>query len=220
MSWFEPGVVVTPHRGRHLNESEQSRALRRHPVRPVRWSARDPSSNPVVNRTRIPDRWAYRTAALPQVSERHDGDVSDVENSILESAASTYASAQRRVRLLAAMRLAIGLAVLAVPAPVLASWGYPEAERRSPTVTALLRVFGARDAVLGASTLAAAADPIRLKALASTAAAIDTGDTLVAAVLVATQTNGARRPALGWLAVGIPFSLLGWRAHQALSPPQ
>ena len=146
--------------------------------------------------------------------------MSDLDDSIPGSATSTYTSAQRRVCLLAAMRLAIGLAVLAVPAPILASWGYPEAERRSPTVIALLRVFGARDAVLGAATLLAAADSLRLKALASTAAAIDTGDILVAAVLVATQTNGARRPALGWLAVGIPFSLLGWRAHQALSPPK
>jgi hypothetical protein len=41
-------------------------------------------------------------------------------------------------------------------------------------------------------------------------AAVDTGDTAVSLGL-AVASAAARRPAIAWTVVGVPFSALGWR---------
>jgi hypothetical protein len=108
------------------------------------------------------------------------------------------------------VRTAIGIGVLAAPGPLLRSWGFPDEESRSGSVKALLRVLGGRDVALGLATLATRNQPAALRTMVATSAAVDTGDTAVSLGLAAASA-GARRPAIAWTLVGIPFSALGWR---------
>ena len=121
-----------------------------------------------------------------------------------------HASAARAALWIGTVRTAIGIAVLTAPGPLLRSWGFPDEESRSGSVKALLRVLGGRDLVLGLATLAARDKPATLRTVVATSAAVDTGDTAVSLGLAAASA-GARRPAIAWTLVGIPFSALGWR---------
>ena len=123
--------------------------------------------------------------------------------------------AARAALWIGAVRTAIGIGVLMAPGPLLRSWGFPEQERRSGSVKALLRVLGGRDVVLGLATLAARDNPAALRTMVAASAAIDTGDTAVSLGL-AVASPDARRPAIGWTLVGIPFSALGWRTRKRL----
>jgi Domain of unknown function (DUF4267) len=114
-----------------------------------------------------------------------------------------------------AVRTAIGIGVLIAPGPLLRSWGFPEEESRSGSVKALLRVLGGRDVVLGLATLAARDNPAALRTMVAASAAVDAGDTAVSLGLAAASAD-ARRPAIGWALVGVPFSVLGWRARERL----
>jgi uncharacterized protein DUF4267 len=125
------------------------------------------------------------------------------------------ADAARAAVWLGAVRTAIGIGIVLAPGPMLRSWGYPDNERRSGSVKALLRVLGGRDAVLGLATLAARDNPAALRTMVAASAAIDTGDTAVSLGLAA-ASPGARRPAVAWTLVGIPFSALGWRIRERL----
>jgi hypothetical protein len=68
---------------------------------------------------------------------------------------------------------------------------------------------------LGLATLAARDNPTALRTMASASAAIDIGDTAVSLGL-AVASRAARRPAIAWTLVGIPFSALGWRIRERL----
>jgi len=125
------------------------------------------------------------------------------------------ADAARHALWLGALRTAIGIGVLLSPGPLLRSWGFPDQESRSGSVKALLRVLGGRDIVLGLATLAARDKPAGLRTMVAASAAVDTGDTAVSLGL-ATASPGARRPAIAWALVGIPFSALGWRISERL----
>ena len=120
------------------------------------------------------------------------------------------ADAVRAALWIGRVRTAIGIGVLTVPGPLLRSWGFPDEECRSGSVKALLRVLGGRDIVLGLATLAARDKPAALRTMVATSAAVDTGDTAVSLGLAAASA-GARRPAIAWTLVGVPFSALGWR---------
>jgi hypothetical protein len=128
---------------------------------------------------------------------------------------SVDANAAQAALWIGAVRTAIGIGVLMAPGPLLRSWGFPDEEHRSGSVKALLRVLGGRDVVLGLVTLAARDNPAALRAMVAASAAIDTGDTAVSLGLAA-ASPGARRPAIGWALVGIPFSALGWRTRERL----
>jgi hypothetical protein len=119
------------------------------------------------------------------------------------------ADAARKALSIGALRTAIGIGVLLTPGPLLRSWGFPPDESRSGSVKALLRVLGGRDVVLGMATLAAHGKPGALRTMAAASAAVDTGDTAVSLGLAALSPS-ARRPAIAWTLVGIPFSTLGW----------
>ena len=123
--------------------------------------------------------------------------------------------AARAALWIAAVRTTIGIGIVLAPGPMLRSWGYPDQERHSGSVKALLRVLGGRDAVLGLATLAARENPAALRAMVATSAAIDTGDTAVSLGLAA-ASPAARRPAIAWTLVGVPFSALGWRVRERL----
>jgi hypothetical protein len=123
--------------------------------------------------------------------------------------------AARAALWIGAVRTAIGIGVLMAPGPLLRSWGFPDQERRSGSVKALLRVLGGRDVVLGLATLAARDNPAALRTMVAASAAIDTGDTAVSLGLAAASPD-ARRPAIAWTLVGIPFSALGWRTRERL----
>jgi hypothetical protein len=123
--------------------------------------------------------------------------------------------AARAALWIAAVRTAIGIGIVLAPSPMLRSWGYPDQERRSGSVKALLRVLGGRDAVLGLVTLATRESPAALRAMVTASAAIDTGDTAVSFGLAA-MSSEARRPAIAWTLVGVPFSVLGWRIRERL----
>jgi Domain of unknown function (DUF4267) len=125
------------------------------------------------------------------------------------------ADAARHALWLGALRTAIGIGVLLTPEPLLRSWGFPDQESRSASGKALLRVLGGRDIVLGLATLAARDKPAGLRTMIAASAAVDTGDTAVSLGLAA-ASPGARRPAIAWALVGIPFSALGWRIRERL----
>jgi Domain of unknown function (DUF4267) len=123
--------------------------------------------------------------------------------------------AARAALWIGAVRTAIGIGVLLAPGSLLRSWGFPDQEHRSGSVKALLRVLGGRDVVVGLATLAARDKPAALRTMVAASAAIDTGDTAVSLGLAA-ASPGARRPAIAWTLVGIPFSALGWRTRERL----
>src|SRR2546423_422727 len=127
---------------------------------------------------------------------------------------SVDADAARAALWIGAVRTAIGIGVLTAPGPI-RSWGFPDEESRSGSVRALLQVLGGRDVVLGLATLAARDNPAALRTMVAASAAIDTGDTTVSLGLAA-ASPGARRPAIAWTLVGIPFSALGWRIRKRL----
>jgi hypothetical protein len=124
-------------------------------------------------------------------------------------------NAARAALWIGAVRTAIGIGVLLAPGSLLRSWGFPDQEHRSGSVRALLRVLGGRDVVLGLATIAARDKPAALRTMVAASAAIDTGDTAVSLSLAA-ASPAARRPAIGWTLVGIPFSALGWRTRERL----
>lgn len=101
------------------------------------------------------------------------------------------------------------------PGPMLRSWGFPDHERHSGSVKALLRLLGWRDAVLGLATLAARDNPAALRTMVAASTAVDTGDTAVS-LGVATVSPAARRPGIAWTLVGIPLTALGWRVRERL----
>jgi hypothetical protein len=125
------------------------------------------------------------------------------------------AGAARVAHSLAAMRTAIGIAAMALPGPLLRSWGFPRSESRAGEVKALLRVLAGRDLVLGVATLAVRDEPAALRAMVKASAALDAGDTAVSLGLAVLSAD-ARRPAIAWTLVGIPFSALGWRVIERL----
>jgi hypothetical protein len=125
------------------------------------------------------------------------------------------ADAARQALLIGVVRAAIGIGVLLSPGRLLRSWGFPDQESHSGSVKALLRVLGGRDLVLGLATLAAHDKPATLCTMAAVSAAVDTGDTAISLGLAA-ASPGARRPAIAWTLVGIPFSALGWRIRERL----
>jgi hypothetical protein len=65
------------------------------------------------------------------------------------------------------------------------------------------------------ATLAARDKPAALRTMVAASAAVDTGDTAVSLGL-ATASPDARRPAIAWTLVGIPFGALGWRIRDRL----
>jgi hypothetical protein len=97
--------------------------------------------------------------------------------------------AARAALWIGAVRTAIGIGVLMAPGPLLRSWGFPDQERRSGSVKALLRVLGGRDVVLGLATLAARDNPAALRTMVAASAAIDTGDTAVSLGLAAASPD-------------------------------
>jgi hypothetical protein len=123
--------------------------------------------------------------------------------------------AARAALRIAAVRTAIGIGLVLAPGPMLRSWGFPDQERRSGSVKALLRLLGGRDAILGLATLAARENPAALRTMVAASAAIDTGDTAVSVGLAATSP-AARLPAIAWTVVGVPLSVLGWRIRERL----
>jgi len=125
------------------------------------------------------------------------------------------ADAARTALWIGALRTAIGTGVLLTPGPLLRSWGFPEDESRSGSVKALLRVLGGRDLVLGMATLRTREQPGALRTMVAASAAVDTGDTVVS-LGVAVLSPSARRPAIAWTLVGVPFSALGWRTLDRL----
>jgi hypothetical protein len=128
---------------------------------------------------------------------------------------SVDADAGRQALWIGVVRTAIGIGVLVAPGALLRSSGFPEEESRSGSVRALLRVLGGRDVVLGLATLMVRDNPAALRTMVAASAAIDTGDTAVSLGLAA-ASPGARRPAIAWTLVGIPFSALGWRVREHL----
>jgi hypothetical protein len=68
---------------------------------------------------------------------------------------------------------------------------------------------------LGLATVAARENAAALRTMVAASAAVDIGDTAVSLGLAA-ASPGARRPAIAWTLVGIPFSALGWRIRERL----
>jgi len=107
-------------------------------------------------------------------------------------------------------RLAIGLGIFAVPRRALSALGFGEVDEAGLT---LARLAGARDVVLGISTLLALDNGDRLRAASLANAAADGGDALsFALALGRTQPNPAARRGI---AAALPASAAGlwvyWR---------
>jgi hypothetical protein len=82
--------------------------------------------------------------------------------------------ANQAARLMAAGRVMIGAAMFAAPDLVAAQWVGDDA--RTPGARVIVRALGARDAVLGAGTLAAAGDRAELRRWLIASSASDAAD--------------------------------------------
>ena len=104
-------------------------------------------------------------------------------------------------------RVAIGLGLLAAPAPSLRALGFTDV---SPATVAVGRIAGVRDLVLGVTTLTALDDRGRLRASTFANAVSDAGDSLAFGAAVGTSERTA-----GWrgLTAALPAALAGaWAA--------
>jgi Domain of unknown function (DUF4267) len=108
-------------------------------------------------------------------------------------------------------RVAIGVAMLAAPELSLRLLGFREV---TPATSAVSRIAGIRDLVLGVVTLAATDDPARLRAATLANAAADAGDTLAFALAMG---NGERTAGSRGVALALPAALTGLWATWRLS---
>jgi uncharacterized protein DUF4267 len=107
----------------------------------------------------------------------------------------------------AAGRITIGIGMLVAPGPALRALGFNEV---SPATTAVGRIAGVRDLVLGVVTLAALEDRDRLRTATLANAVADAGDALAFGVALGTaeRTAGARG-----IAAALPAAVAGaWTA--------
>jgi hypothetical protein len=107
----------------------------------------------------------------------------------------------------AAGRIVIGIAMLAAPEPALRALGFSEV---NPATTAVGRIAGVRDLVLGLVTLAALEDHDRLRTATLSNAVADAGDALAFGVALRTseRTAGTRG-----IAAALPAAVAGvWTA--------
>jgi hypothetical protein len=126
------------------------------------------------------------------------------------SDAATDAPDVRAWSLLSAgARIGIGLGLLAAPGPSLRALGFDEV---SPATVAIGRIAGARDLVLGLSTLAVLEDSDRLRTATLANALADSGDAFAFAAALRTpeRTAGVRG-----VAAALPSAIAGawvaWR---------
>ena len=107
----------------------------------------------------------------------------------------------------AAGRITIGIGMLAAPGRALRALGFNEV---GPATTAVGRIAGVRDLVLGVVTLAALEDRDRLRTATLANAVADAGDALAFGVALGTaeRTAGARG-----IAAALPAAIAGaWTA--------
>jgi hypothetical protein len=106
-------------------------------------------------------------------------------------------------------RVAIGVGMLAAPRPALRALGFAEV---SAATTAVSRIAGIRDLVLGVVTLAALDDRERLRAATLANAAADAGDTVAFGLAFGAGERGAGARGL---AAALPATVAGlwtvWR---------
>jgi hypothetical protein len=104
---------------------------------------------------------------------------------------------RRGAWVLAASRIALGVAVLVVPEKVTAGWlGKGHAER--PVVRDLARSLGARDLALGFATLQTLDDPVTGPRVQAACAVVDSVDVLAT---VAARADLPRRGVIGTVAI-------------------
>jgi hypothetical protein len=85
-------------------------------------------------------------------------------------------------------RVAFGIAMLAAPQPALRALGFSEV---GPATTAVSRIAGVRDLVLGVVTLTALDDSDRLRAASVANAVADAGDSLAFGLALNTEERAA-----------------------------
>jgi hypothetical protein len=104
-------------------------------------------------------------------------------------------------------RVAIGVGMLAAPQPALRALGFAEV---TPATTAVGRIAGIRDLVLGVVTLIGLEDRGRLRAATLANAAADAGDTVAFALALG---DGERTAGARGLAAALPATVAGfWTA--------
>jgi hypothetical protein len=104
-------------------------------------------------------------------------------------------------------RIGFGLAMLATPERAMGALGFSEV---TPATTAVSRLAGIRDLVLGVVTMSALDDRRRLRAATLANAAADAGDTLAFTLALGSEerTAGSRG-----IAAALPATMLGlWTA--------
>jgi hypothetical protein len=106
-------------------------------------------------------------------------------------------------------RIAFGVAMLVAPDRALRALGFSEV---TPTTTAVTRLAGIRDFVLGAVTLGAIGDRERLLSATVANATADAGDSAAFALAL---RAGQREAAVRGLAAALPATLAGiWVARR------
>jgi hypothetical protein len=106
-------------------------------------------------------------------------------------------------------RIAFGIGMLAAPERALRALGFKEV---SPATTAVSRIAGIRDLVLGVVTLASLEDRDRLRAATLANAVADAGDTLAFGVVLDSEEHAAgTRGLMAALPAAIAGAWTAWR---------
>jgi len=109
-------------------------------------------------------------------------------------------------------RIAIGLGLALAPRLALSGLGFKD---HSAATVAVARIAGGRDIALGATMLLAVGDAERLRAVHVTNAAVDAGDAVAFAAVLAGGDEGVRDAGLHGLAAGAAAAAAGawvaWR---------
>lgn len=108
-------------------------------------------------------------------------------------------------------RIAIGVGLAVAPRPALRALGFDDA---SASTVAVSRIAGGRDIALGVATLAALADPERLRRASLACAFVDAGDAAAFAAAAA-EDDGLRAAAIRGLGAAVPATIAGlWVARR------
>ena len=107
---------------------------------------------------------------------------------------------------LAFARIGTGAALALAPRPALRALGFANPSDQTIVVS---RLAGGRDLVMGAATVLARDDPLRLAAASFANAAVDAGDAAAFAAAALDAGGGAKSAGLRGLAVAAPAALAG-----------
>jgi len=117
---------------------------------------------------------------------------------------------------LAAVRVGIGMAALAVPTSFAIGFGRPRAEARTPMALTVGSFFGVRELVLGGLVLGAGADEPRARRRLLVACAVTDGLDLVVLGAKAVRRPALRRAALLLAPGAVASTFLHLRAARKL----